>query len=217
MKSLKTLLVAKSIIAATLAASGMAASGIAASATVANGSPNDGMVCRAGYRGTFDGTRLTCSKAGAAIVLGLKCKNPTFPTFVMRAGGPGAKGDHDLCTRREGSPGAVVVTTNGPLNGLTESTTGRNGDYEYATLDQAELTAQTNIKDQAEATALGLTVDQVDTITNPSVVVRNGGTGGLDRVDTTPVYYTFAIPSNSGGINSGPANPSGPFVPRSLP
>ena len=212
MNSLKKLLATKSILAAVVAVSGMAASGIAASATSINGSPNDGMVCRTGYGGTFDGTRLTCSKAVAAIVVGLKCKNLTFPNFVMRAGGPGGKGDHDLCTRREGSPGAVVITTNGALNGLTESTDGRNGDYQYATLDAAELSTQTNIKDQAEATALGLSVDQVETINNPSVVVRNGGTGGLDRVDTTPRHFTFAVPS-SGGIIVG--NP-GPFVPRPL-
>lgn len=212
MNSLKTSLMTKSIFAVVVAASGIAASGIAASATGLNSTPNDGMLCRTGYTGTFDGTRLTCAKGVAAIVVGLKCANLTFPDFVMRAGGPGPKGDHDLCTRRKNSPGAVVITTNGALNGLTESTTGSNGDYQYATVDTVELSIQTNLKDQAEATALGLSVDQVETINSVSMVVRNGGTGGLDRVDTVPMHFTFAIPGFGGVI----INP-GPFVPRPLP
>ena len=218
MNSLKKLLLAKSILAAAVASSGIAAPAVSHALAVAGG-PSAGVVCRPGYNPTFDGARLTCSKPGAAIVLSLKCLNRTFPTFVMRSGGPGAKGDNDLCTRREGSPGAVVITTNGPLNGLTESTNGQNGDYEYATLDAAEMVNQTNIKDQAEATVQGLTVDQVDTRTNPSVVVRNGGTGGLDRVDTAVVFTTFAVPAGGPIVigNPGPITPSTPFVPVALP
>jgi hypothetical protein len=218
MKSLRKRLLAKSILAAAIAASGIAAPAVS-HAIVVSGGPSAGMACRPGYNPTFDGTRLTCSKPGAAIVLSLKCLNRTFPTFVMRAGGPGPKGDNDLCTRREGSPGAVVITTNGTLNGLTESTNGQNGDYEYATLDAAELITQTNIKDQAEASALGLTVDQVDTRTNPSVVVRNGGTGGLDRVDTAVVFSTFAVPAGGPIVvgNPGPGGLATPFVPVALP
>ena len=209
MKSLKNLLLAKSIVAAAVAGSGIAAPTV--SHAIAVGGPVAGVSCRAGYNPNFNGTSLTCTKPGAAIVLALKCLNPTFPNFVMRAGGPGNKGDHDLCTRRPGSPGAAVITANGSLAGLTEGQ-----DYVYAELDAAELATQANLRGQAEAASLGVPSDQVATLTNPSVVVRNGGAGGRDRVDTSPVFYTLPVQAFGGVINP-PVVISTPFAPRPLP
>ena len=164
MKSLKNLLLTKSIIAAAIAAGGIATPAVSHALTA--GGPSGGVVCRIGYAASFSGGTLTCSKPGAGIVLATKCLNATFPTFVMRSGGPGNKGDNDLCTRRVGSPGAVVVLPNSSLNGLTE-----DQDYKYATLDAAELANQANIRGQAEATSLGVPFDQVEALTNPSVFV----------------------------------------------
>ena len=64
MKSLKTQLLIKSLIAATITAGGMAVTGIASSATV-GGSPDDGMICRAApktYTGSLLNSRFLCKR-----------------------------------------------------------------------------------------------------------------------------------------------------------
>ena len=94
MKSLKTLLLTKSLVAAAIATTGVAAPALS------HANPADGMVCRAGYAGALDGTHFKCSKT-RVITVALECNNLRFPTYVTRA--PGAPGDtsggKDLCTR----------------------------------------------------------------------------------------------------------------------
>lgn len=211
MNSLKTLLFTKSLIAATLAASGFAN----ATTLPANlpGSPDDGMVCRSGYTPSFSGTRLTCSKAGS-FDIPLECKNPNFPVYVVRNGGPAPKGDDDICIRNNGT----VITINQSLAGLAESTNGVSGVYEYAKFDPANVTTRTRTQDDAEAAALGLKTSEVDTLAGVPVIRPNGRAGGAGEARVPVTFFTFATPAAGGVIVIGPVvgSPT-PFVPRPLP
>jgi hypothetical protein len=210
MKSLKTLLVAKSLIAAAIAASSLAAPAI--SHANPTGTPDDGMVCRAGYTGTFSGGRFVCSKTSTTDIA-LECNNPNFPVYVIRLGGPGPKGDDDICIRNNGT----VITINQSLNGLPESTNGITGVYEYAKVNPATVTNRTTNQDSLEAAALGLPLDAVDTRAGTPVVKPNGRLGGKGEAEVPLTFFTYAIPGPTVVINSGPVTLPGTFVPRALP
>jgi hypothetical protein len=220
MKTFETALIAKSI-ATAFVAIGLASSALAQFREAPSpGSPDDGLVCRAGYTGAFNGTRLTCSKT-SSVDIPLECNNPTFPVYVVRSGGPAPKGDDDLCIRNNGT----AITINQSLEGLAESTNGNNGVYEYAKVNPAAVLNRTGIQDQAEATALGLPAKDVDTVAGTPVLRPNGRAGGKGEARVPMTFFTFAV-ANSGGlggpvttppINGGTVGTATPFVPRALP
>ena len=207
MKSLKKLLLVKSIVAAVVAAGGIAAPAV--SHAIGLGGPASGVACRAGYTGTFDGTTLKCSKAGSFEVP-LVCTNPTFPNPVIRIGAPDT--DADLCVRN-----GIVITSSQSLVGVPISTNGTNGSYVFATYDPAELAAKTATQDQTEATALGLSVTDVDTLTGTVVVKANGRAGGKGEAQVPVTFFTLATSgtriNNPGPVVTSPAV----FVPKALP
>jgi hypothetical protein len=206
MKSLKTLLLTKSVIAAAIATAGIAAPAV--SHALAVGGPASGMVCRTGYTPTFNGTSLVCSKA-SSFELQLVCTNPTFPNYVIRVGAPDT--DADICVRN-----GVVITSSQSLQGVPLSTNGISGSYLFATFDPAALASKTATQDQAEATALGLTANDVDTRAGTVVIRPNGRAGGKGEASVPVTHFVFATPSNI--VIGGPVvTTPGPFVPRPLP
>ena len=109
MKSFKHLLLAKAVAAAVIGTAGVAAPAIS------HASPDDGVVCRAGYSAQFAGGDMKCSKHVIRHV-SLECINPRFPNKLVRV--PGVPGDttngRDICL----APGRVLAS-NSPLTGLT--------------------------------------------------------------------------------------------------
>ena len=198
MKSLKTLLLTKSLVAAAIATTGVAAPALS------HANPADGMVCRAGYAGALDGTHFKCSKT-RVITVALECNNLRFPTYVTRA--PGAPGDtsggKDLCTRA-----GVNIGTTDALTGLV------NGqDFVFAAVNPATVTARVTAQDQAEGTAIGLSAADVVTVASQPSVVVNGGLGSTDNARVTLTFFTFAIPALSLSPRPRPL----PTLPRPLP
>ena len=205
MKSLKTLLVAAAAVTASLSTPTHAL-------TFAS-SADDGVVCRPGYTGTLEGTRFKCSKANA-ITVAMECTNPLYPTYVIRAVNAPASDGKDLCAK----PG-VVITSNGSLAGLVEAR-GRNGDYVFAAVVPATVTARIATQDQNEATAQGLTVSEVDTNAAPAVVQIDGGLGSKDNARVALTFFTYAVPGSGGfTLPTTPGTPTlpGPIFPRPLP
>ncbi len=189
MKSLKTLLLTKSIIAAAVAAGSLATPAI--SHAIAAGGPASGVVCRAGYTGAIDGGRFKCSKANVITVV-LECNTPNFSTYVVRApGAPGTPDGKDICTRN----GVSVGSTDSVVNLV------RGQDYEFAKVNSATVTTRTNNQDQTEASSLGLSASDVDTVAGQPVIVLNGGVGSKDNANVTLTHFTFAIQT---GIIGGP-------------
>jgi hypothetical protein len=228
MKSIKTLRFTKSVIAIAIAAGGFSANGFALEAPNQSGTPSGGMVCRSGYSGFFGTGKLTCSKQ-AEFKMDLACENPRFPTYVSRAAvannrvpdGPNAaqlRNGLDICTRGPG-PGSVNIGPTDTLDGLDQTTNGNNGVYEIAKVSPARLLVRLGNVDQQEASALGLSVSQVDTIKNDTqstVTINTGAANITDQFAVRLQHYTFAVPA-SGGISAVP--PTGPvstFVPRPL-
>ncbi len=222
MNSIETSLITKSIAAAFFAI-GLASPAFAQFREAPQpGTPDDGMSCRAGYTGAFNGTRLTCTKT-TSVDVPLECNNPTFPVYVVRSGGPAPKGDDDLCIRSNGT----AITINQSLEGLAETTNGNNGVYEYAKVNPAAILNRTGIQDQAEATALGLAAKEVDTVAGTPVLRPNGRAGGQGEARVPMTFFTFAVPGSGGIGNPGPVSTppiaggtlgtATPFVPRALP
>lgn len=209
MKSLNTLVLTKSLFAVAVVAAGVSAPTLSHAVTFA-GSPDDGMVCRTGYSGALDGARFKCTKA-SAFTVALECTNPQFPTYVIRAVNGLASDGKDLCTK----PG-VVITSNGALTGLVEARLGRNGDYVFAAVVPATVTARIATQDQNEASAQGLTVAEVDTRSAQPVVQVDGSVGSKDNARVALTFFTFAIPGSGGITLPGTILPS-PIFPRPLP
>lgn len=180
MKAFKTLVLVKSLAAAAIATTSLVAPAIS------HASPDDGMVCRSGYSGTFDGGRFKCSKS-RIINVALECTNLRFPTKVIRA--PGAPGDtsggKDLCTR----PGINIGTTDA-LTGLV------NGqDFVFAAVNTNTVNTAVSNADQSEAANIpGLTAADVDTQAGQPNIVVNGGFGSNDVARVTLTLFTFPIP-----------------------
>jgi hypothetical protein len=206
MKTLKTLLVTKSIIAAA-AIGGIVATAGTASAATGNqlGTPNDGMVCRSGYTPSFSGTALTCRKEVDFGNVSPVCANLKFPNYVIRSGN-GVGNDKDVCAHSN-----VFIPSNGALPG--------KGDFDYVTINQSDVDKEITKMVQAEATALGLQTSEVEWTANLPIgpqVGENKGKGGKDAVVYGGHFNTFPIKTGL-IINSGPVTIPGPFVPRALP
>lgn len=196
-------------IAAALAAIGFAAAAFGQTAALtANrlGTPDDGLVCRTGYGAIFSAGNIKCSKSNSITVV-LECTSPNFPTYVNRA--PGAPFDNsgglDICTRAVGSPGAINLGPTDSLQGLVLSTNGVTGTYEFAKVNPATVATRTGNADQNEATALGLTAGEVDTVSGFTTINKNVGVGGIkDNASVLLTHYTFAIPTGGGIIIGNP-------------
>jgi hypothetical protein len=197
MQSRNISLIVKSLAAALMGIGFSAASFGANIAVNQLGTPDDGMVCRSGYTGAFDGSRFKCSKTQVITVV-LTCDNPTFPTYVTRAAGaPGTPNGRDICTRNNVSVGSTDSVVN-----LVQGQ-----DYVLAQVNSTTVTNRTNTADQNEATALGLSVSEVDTLAGTPSIVLNGGVGSKDNATVQLTHFTFAI--KTGGIIVG-----GPFPAR---
>lgn len=210
MKSLKNLLLAKSIFAAAVAAGGIAAPAV--SHAIAAGGPSAGVFCRAGYAGAFDGTRLKCSKV-RVVNVPLRCLDSRYPNYLIRAVVAPTGVGRDFCLKN-----GVVLGTNDPITGLVLGTPSVLGDYVHANFDPAEVATKVAAEDLAEAAAQGLTAGGVDTLSATPVIDLGGGGGNKDRANVTLTHFTFAI---EGGIafggTTGTVGSAAPFVPKALP
>ncbi|HSW25620.1 MAG TPA: hypothetical protein VLJ62_22860 [Burkholderiaceae bacterium] len=205
MKSLKNLLLAKSIVAAAVAGSGIAAPTV--SHAIAAGGPAAGVICRAGYTGNVVGAAFKCSKTSDIVVV-LECLNPTFPTYVTRAV-VGSGVGKDLCTRA-----GVIVSSTDLIAGLT-----LGQDYVFAEVNPLTVTTRSTNADHTEASLQGLPDSGVDTFAGVPVVQLNGGVGQKDNAKVTLTYFTSPVPAFGPIIigNPGPVTPAVPFAPRPLP
>ena len=205
MKSLKNLLLTKSIIAAAVAASGIAAPAV--SHAIAAGGPSAGVICRATYTGSIVGAAFKCSKTSDIVVV-LECLNPTFPTYVTRAV-VGTGVGRDLCTRA-----GVIVSSTDLIASLA-----LGQDYVFAEVNPVTVTTRTTNADHAEAALQGLPDSGVDTLAGTPVVQFNGGVGQKDNAKVTLTYFTSPIAAFGPIVigNPGPITPAAPFVPRPLP
>lgn len=180
MNSLKTLFVTKTFAAIAIAA------GASTAPTLSHASPNDGMVCRAGYSAQFNGGALKCTKVVAATV-GMQCPQVKFTSKIIRA--PGAPGDtsggKDLCVRA-----GIVVTSNGALNGLV-----LGQDYVFAELNAAQVTAKAKAIEIAEERGNNLAADQVDVSHTTPIFSVNGGFGSEDIGNFNVTLFTFPVPA----------------------
>lgn len=202
MKSLKTLFFAKSLIAAAIATGGISAPVV--SHAIAAGGPAGGMICRAGYTGAFDGSRFKCSKV-TVISVALECNDPRFPNLVVRAqGSRGTPDGRDVCTRN-----GIVVTSTDDITGLT-----RGSDYGFTQVNDAAVATRINNQDQNEASALGLSATDVDTVSLAPAIIINGAVGSRDNANVMLTHFTF--PVVSGGpivVGSPTTQPSGGGLP----
>ena len=222
MNSLKTLLLTKSLIAAAIAA-GIAGPAIGQTARTLEpnllGTPAGGVVCRTGYDVSFSGSNLKCRKP-ASFKINLSCDNPRFPKYLARAkvsnSNKGANGE-DICVFQDSTIGPTDT-----LNGLPESTTGTNGQWEFAKVNMTLVAAEVVKADQAEATAVGLPASGVETLQGITFPLVNEA-GIRDKSSTGITHYTFAVPTGGLTGNQGPvglpatANSQTTFVPRPLP
>jgi len=178
MQSLKFLVLAKSALAALVATAGIAAP------AVSHASPDDGMICRAGYQAQFGSGTLKCTKQVARRVA-LDCTNPTFPIKRVRV--PGIAGDttngRDVCLRNNG----IALSSNDPLTGLVQGQ-----DFVFVTVNQARAIAVREAVERAEEAALGLASGGVDS-RSVSTLAINGGIGAEDNVNVAITLFTFPI------------------------
>jgi len=177
MKHLKTLVLAKSIAAALVATAGIAAPAIS------HASPDDGMVCRAGYSGTLEGGNFKCSKQ-RTIDVGVECTNTRFPNIQRRVVALPQSDGKDVCARA-----GITVAANGPLTGLT-----LGQDYVFAAVNSLTVTARINGVRDSEASQAGVQVSDVDVVNVGSTLVVDGGFGGNDVSRIRLSVFTFPIP-----------------------
>jgi hypothetical protein len=182
MKSFKTLVLAKSIAAAIVASAGIAAPAIS------HASPDDGMVCRAGYTGQSTGGAFKCSRV-VTRVIPLDCLQAPFTKKQIRAR-TGASDGRDVCTRETG----LTIASDSALGGLTE-----NQDFVFAKFADARLASISKAVEIAEERNLALADDQVDMnathgITTGSLVV-DASLGAVDGVQATITLFTFPVPA----------------------
>jgi hypothetical protein len=216
MKSLKTLHLSGGI-AAALAVAGIAATvgtPLASFAATPNllGTPNDGMVCRLGYTPDFNGTSLKCSKIDTpSLAVSLICDDVNFPKYVVRGSAGGTPSGLDVCSRKKSDPAYVDI---GPSDDISNLKKGK--DYVFAKADLAQIAVRTAARTQAEATALGLQVNEVETEGTEPVTNTSAG-GSDDKSNVTLTFFTFPVKTGGGIIIGGPGTSSTPFVPRALP
>jgi hypothetical protein len=185
MKAIKTLVLAKSIAAALVATAGIAAP------TISHASPDDGVVCRAGYSAQISGGAMKCTKTlpERTVSGAFQCLDPLFPGLqgtrnpVTRLDTQGdTSGGRDLCPRA-----GIVITTNSPLTGLVEGT-----HYKFATVFQTKIVAVREATERNEQNALGLGLDGVDSRSTSQVKV-NANSFGEDIVTAKITLFTLPI------------------------
>jgi hypothetical protein len=181
MKSLKTLVLAKSIATAIVASAGIAAP------TLSHASPDDGMVCRVSYSAQVSGGNMKCAKQVVRFVP-LECKDLRFPTKLIRSAGiqGDTTGGRDMCLR----PG-ISLGTNVPATGLTAGQ-----DFVFVAVNQTKVVAVREARERQEQTSLGLGLDGVDSRSVGTLDI-NGGIGAEDRVKVDITLFTFAVAAPS--------------------
>jgi hypothetical protein len=206
MNSFKKLLLTKSILAAAVAASGVATPAIGQTNRLQpnlQGTPNDGMVCRTGYTANFNGSSLKCSKT-SEIKVDLACLVAPFTIKVVRVGAGGTPKGLDVCDKS----GGVTVTSGNDISNFV-----RGSDYEFAKQDDAQIAVRAEGQRQAEATALGVAIGEVEVEVGTAVTDTTSG-DSTDKSKVPLTFFTFAV--KSGGLLNSPV-PSAAFVPRGLP
>lgn len=176
------------------------------------GTPNDGMVCIGGYTPSFNGTSLKCSKIDVPnLAVSLICDDPQFPKYVVRGSAGGTPNGLDVCTKNKGDPGFVAITATSDISTLIKTK-----DYVFAKADLPQIAVRTAARAQAEATALGLAVNEVEAEATEPVTNTTAG-GSDDKSNVTLTFFTFPR-KTLGIIVGGPQGiPSARFVPRPLP
>jgi hypothetical protein len=187
MKPRNTLLLITSI-ATAVAGLGLVAPAMGQLTSNQLGTPDDGMVCRAGYNGALAGSAFKCQKSRiVALELNLKCVNPTFPNYVTRAKYSGGTSDgQDICIKSQG----VQFDSDDPIT----SDYPVGGAWVYAAVDPTELNSGVANLHRDEARALGLEARDVD-LTTTTTMRRDTGNNNRDTVMVSVWYYTFAIPT----------------------
>lgn len=193
MQSLQLLLSRRGLAAALIGATLVApALGTIATPNLA-GTPDDGMICRTGYAGSYTGGKFKCTKSRFHIV-NLECTNATFPRYLVRpAGSAGTPQGRDICLR------------NGVNVGSTDSVTAlvQGQDFVLAAVNTTALNTDVANLDREEAAALGLDAARdVDTSASEPVIQHDQGTGSRDRAVVQVYHYTFGIPT--GGMVPAP-------------
>jgi hypothetical protein len=181
MKTLKSLVVAKSIAVAALMAAGLA------SPTLSHASPNDGVHCRSGYTGTLVNGNFKCTKRIVVDNVVLTCPAGFQNPPLVRI--PGIPGDttngKDICL----APGFSLNSNDSIPSNFVE---GR--DFRFISVSPAQAVAARISRDNQEEAALGLPDAGVDSNVVSSVVVVNGGPTSRDDGRITIDLTTFAIP-----------------------
>jgi hypothetical protein len=207
MNALITLRRSTSLILSTLALSSLATAALAQVRTPINllGTPNDGVICRSGYTASFSPTGMKCSKV-SEISVALACLEPRFTDKIVRAPALGTPNGLDVCDK----PGGVTITSTNDIRSFTPG-----ADYVFAKKDDAQIAVRVANQRQAEATALGLTLGEVEVEDGAAVTDTTSG----DSEDKSKVPLTFfTFPVRTAGAVIGPINPAPTaFVPRALP
>lgn len=207
MKSLKTLQFTKCVIAAAMAAGGITGSQAAlVPIDVTPNSPDNGVVCISGYAPAFNGNSLTCSKTKTdEIKVNLVCLEAPFTHYAARAvGSLGSPAGLDVCAKVRPDGTFVDISVDSDLTKLT-----KGKDYVFAKPDTPKINEKIASNRQAEATALGLSLGEVDVHASDPVTDTASG-DSFDKSKVTTTYFTFAGPPPLFKVTGGS------FVPRPL-
>jgi hypothetical protein len=167
-------------LAATVAAMTWGAPAIALTPNLL-GTPDDGMVCRAGYTGTLVGNAFKCSKT-QTVNVDLSCTG-TLTQYIIRASSSNST-TNDVCVGSK-------VTNLGPTDALGSI------NNQAPVVSDATVAAKVSEMDKAEAASLGLADNQVDTSAGTPKIVTVNSAVKRDHGEVTLTYYTFAIPTGA--------------------
>lgn len=210
MNSLKTLRLSTSAVIAALTVGGFATAAFAQTAgrLNASGTPDDGVVCRAGYTASFSATSMKCSKIDTPnLAVALICNDPQFSKYVVRAPAGGTPEGLDVCTKKRGEVGFVDITATSDIGTLV-----KQRDYVFAKANLAQIAAKTAARNQAEASALGVAVNEIETRGTDPVTNTTAG-GSDDKSNVTLTFFSF--PVRTAGAIAGSLVTT--FVPQVLP
>jgi hypothetical protein len=194
MKSSKSFLVTKSIVAGALVVVGFAGAAFAQLSPLPlpinlPNTPDDGMRCLSApnaYTGSLSGNTFFCKRT-KIVAQALTCGNPRFPNKVVRvdnlAENISTRGK-DVCL----APGRSV-NSNDTMAGFT-----LNQDFVFVAAGTTQVSTIVANQRQQEATAMSLQLTDVDARSLSSTVDVNGGTGGEDRLNVTIEFATFPKP-----------------------
>jgi nucleotide-binding universal stress UspA family protein len=207
MNALITLRRSTSLILSTLALSSLATVALAQTSARLNvlGTPNDGVICRSGYTASFGASSMKCSKTTEILVV-LACLEPRFTDKIVRASAGGTPDGLDVCDK----PGGVTITSTNDISNFN-----KGGDYVFAKKDDAQIALRVANQRQAEATALGLTLSEVEV--EDGIAVTDTSLNTSEDKSRVPLTF-FTFPVRTAGAVIGPINPAPTaFVPRALP